>query len=97
MTAELNNLGLLPADSPVPDAQGHFGVFGGRFVPEALIAALDELAAAYEAAKRPGGYTRVVKMSDYRIGDGGAKAVIAFIDPTEAKVAREETSAPTVS
>jgi hypothetical protein len=36
-------------------------------------------------------------MSDYRIGDGGAKAVIAFIDPNEAKVAREETSAPTVS
>ena len=31
-----------------PDATGHFGVFGGRFVPEALIAALDEIAAAYE-------------------------------------------------
>ena len=34
-----------------PDATGHFGRFGGRFVPEALIAALDELAAAYESAK----------------------------------------------
>ena len=29
---------------------GHFGPYGGRFVPEALIAALDELTAAYEAA-----------------------------------------------
>jgi tryptophan synthase beta chain len=29
---------------------GHFGEFGGRFVPEALIAALDELSAAYESA-----------------------------------------------
>ena len=49
--SELANLGLLPADSPVPDAAGHFGVFGGRFVPEALIAALDELAAAYAQAR----------------------------------------------
>lgn len=30
---------------------GHFGPFGGRFVPEALIGALDELEAAHEAAK----------------------------------------------
>ena len=29
---------------------GHFGPFGGRFVPEALIGALDELAAAHAAA-----------------------------------------------
>ena len=34
-----------------PDATGHFGPYGGRFVPEALIAALDELAAAYAAAQ----------------------------------------------
>ena len=30
---------------------GHFGPYGGRFVPEALIAALDELAAAHESAQ----------------------------------------------
>ena len=34
----------------VPDASGHYGPYGGRFVPEALIAALagerDEAAAA---------------------------------------------------
>lgn len=34
-----------------PDADGHFGPFGGRFVPEALIAALDELDAAYQQAR----------------------------------------------
>jgi tryptophan synthase beta chain len=34
-----------------PDPSGHFGVFGGRFLPEALIAALDELTAAYDKAK----------------------------------------------
>ena len=31
-------------------ALGHFGPYGGRFVPEALIAALDELTAAHESA-----------------------------------------------
>jgi len=31
-----------------PDERGHFGRFGGRFVPEALIAALDELTTVYD-------------------------------------------------
>ncbi|GLW22375.1 tryptophan synthase subunit beta [Microbispora triticiradicis] len=34
-----------------PDVQGKFGIFGGRYVPEALIPALDEVAAEYEKAK----------------------------------------------
>ena len=34
-----------------PDERGHFGRYGGRFVPEALIAALDELSAAYDKAR----------------------------------------------
>ncbi|CAA9336022.1 MAG: Tryptophan synthase beta chain, partial [uncultured Frankineae bacterium] len=34
-----------------PDASGHFGPYGGRFVPEALVAALDELTAAHTAAR----------------------------------------------
>jgi tryptophan synthase beta chain len=38
-------------DSGIPDSTGHFGVFGGRFVPEALIAALDELTAEFAAAR----------------------------------------------
>jgi tryptophan synthase beta chain len=41
----------------VPDAQGHFGPYGGRFVPEALIAALDELAAAYADARQDPEFT----------------------------------------
>ncbi len=32
----------------VPDERGYFGAYGGRFVPETLIAALDELTKAYE-------------------------------------------------
>ncbi|MGW5050186.1 tryptophan synthase subunit beta [Actinokineospora sp. NPDC004072] len=34
-----------------PDPRGHFGVFGGRYMPEALIGALDELAAEYDKAR----------------------------------------------
>jgi tryptophan synthase beta chain len=36
----------------LPDAQGHFGRFGGRFVPETLMAPLIELERAYAAARR---------------------------------------------
>jgi tryptophan synthase beta chain len=34
-----------------PDASGHFGRFGGRFVPETLMSPLAELEAAYAAAQ----------------------------------------------
>lgn len=36
---------------PDSDVLGHFGPYGGRFVPEALIAALDELADAHQKAQ----------------------------------------------
>src|SRR5918999_1408590 len=36
----------------MPDAGGHFGPYGGVFVAETLTAALDELRAAYAAARR---------------------------------------------
>ena len=35
-----------------PDARGHFGPYGGRYVPETLMHPLQELTAAYEASKR---------------------------------------------
>ncbi len=35
-----------------PDARGYFGEFGGRFVPETLVAPMDALAAAYFEARR---------------------------------------------
>jgi len=35
----------------LPDANGHFGIYGGIFVSETLIHALDELASAYERFK----------------------------------------------
>jgi tryptophan synthase beta chain len=41
-----------PATTHVPDAAGRFGPFGGRYVPETLTRALDELSAEYDKARR---------------------------------------------
>ena len=35
----------------LPDSRGYFGTYGGRFVPETLVPALDELTSAYKEAK----------------------------------------------
>ncbi len=40
-----------PSPSTLPDESGHFGTFGGRFVPETLMAALEELTTEYQKAK----------------------------------------------
>jgi tryptophan synthase beta chain len=37
--------------STMPDATGHFGPYGGRFVPETLVSPLEELEAAYLEAR----------------------------------------------
>jgi tryptophan synthase beta chain len=44
-----------------PDARGHFGPYGGTFVAETLIHALDELRAAYEQAQQDPSF-----MAEYR-------------------------------
>jgi tryptophan synthase beta chain len=41
----------MPTLATVPDAHGHFGPYGGMFVPETLMSALNELAQEYERAK----------------------------------------------
>ncbi|MEA2712698.1 MAG: tryptophan synthase beta chain [Gemmatimonadales bacterium] len=42
---------MLIAQSPERAVEGRFGPYGGRYVPETLVAALDELTALYDAAK----------------------------------------------
>jgi tryptophan synthase beta chain len=41
----------------LPDQLGHFGRFGGRFLPEALIAPLDELTKAWQEAMADKAFT----------------------------------------
>jgi len=43
---------------PLPDAEGYFGRYGGRFVPETLMAPLAELTRAYDRAQRSRGFRR---------------------------------------
>lgn len=42
----------------IPDKTGHFGIFGGRFVPETLIYALEELVKEYSKAKKDKGFAK---------------------------------------
>jgi tryptophan synthase beta chain len=51
MTGSPDPAGSAAALAEGPDAGGHFGGYGGRFVPESLISTLNELDAAYAAAK----------------------------------------------
>jgi tryptophan synthase beta chain len=46
----------MPATRHVPNSAGRFGGFGGRYVPETLTRALDELAVEYEKAKVDPGF-----------------------------------------
>ena len=53
----------MPAEAEretVPDARGHFGPYGGMYVPETLMTPLFELASAYEAARDDGAFQNEV-------------------------------------
>jgi tryptophan synthase beta chain len=42
----------------IPDRRGYYGDFGGKFVPETLMAAISELERAYKAAKKSASFRR---------------------------------------
>ena len=42
----------------VPDVRGRFGPYGGRYVPETLMHALDELTQQYELARQDAAFQR---------------------------------------
>jgi tryptophan synthase beta chain len=52
---------------PLPDAEGYFGRYGGRFVPETLMAPLAELTRAYDKAQRSRAFRRELTdlLNDY--------------------------------
>jgi tryptophan synthase beta chain len=43
---------------PLPDEKGYFGPYGGRFVPETLMAPLEELTRAWESLRRDRSFRR---------------------------------------
>ncbi|MBI4115414.1 MAG: pyridoxal-phosphate dependent enzyme, partial [Candidatus Omnitrophica bacterium] len=45
----------------LPDVSGHFGIFGGRYVPETLMRALGELVSAYQKFRRDSSFQKELK------------------------------------
>jgi len=53
----------------LPDARGRFGTYGGRYVPEVLIPALDELADAWSTLRvDPGFRAELFSLSEHFVG-----------------------------
>jgi len=53
----------------LPDDRGYFGAFGGRFVPETLMAPLAELEEAYRKAGRDRGFqARLDELLEHYVG-----------------------------
>ncbi len=60
---------------------------------EAAKKLFDELGPRY--ANRPGGYSRVLRLSEHRIGDGGDRAILELVDNNvlAAQIAKAEEAA----
>jgi tryptophan synthase beta chain len=56
MEALMTTLANTPAGAVLPDAGGHYGAFGGKYVPETLMPALHELETAYAAIQADAGF-----------------------------------------
>jgi len=57
----------------------------------------DEIGPRFKS--RPGGYVRILRLPDYRIGDGGSKAILELVDnnvlENQLKIAEEEAAEDT--
>ena len=51
MVTDIVDRSAFYAETSMPDARGRFGRFGGKYAPETLMPALDELEAAYLEAR----------------------------------------------
>jgi tryptophan synthase beta chain len=51
-------LELIDKKPVLPDRRGYFGAYGGRFVPETLMPALEELAQAYQQVRQDQDFNR---------------------------------------
>lgn len=48
-------------------------------------------------ATRPGGYTRILRLPGYRVGDGGTKAILELVDNTVLETKRKAREADAVT
>lgn len=62
-----------------------FQLLGNRLAVSILF---DEIAPRF--ADRPGGYTRIVRLSQPRLGDGGTRAILEFVGVRDRKIERSQ-------
>lgn len=61
----------------LPDAHGHFGPYGGIFVAETLVSALDQLRGAYDAARADAAFQAELERElKYYVGRPDRKSVV---------------------
>jgi tryptophan synthase beta chain len=68
----------------VPDARGRFGAYGGRYVPETLMAPLEELERAYAAARADASFNR--ELDDLLRNFAGRPTPLQFASRLTAKL-----------
>lgn len=68
----------------LPDKRGHFGEFGGRYVAETLMPALEELERAYRKAKKNGSFRR--EFREYAARYVGRPTPLYFADRLSKKL-----------
>ncbi|MEV4160807.1 tryptophan synthase subunit beta [Nonomuraea dietziae] len=64
-------------EGQVPSAEGYFGAFGGKFIPEALVAAVDEVAVEYEKAKADPAF--VTELEDRLVNYSGRPSALTEV------------------
>ncbi|MBI1953324.1 MAG: tryptophan synthase subunit beta [Candidatus Omnitrophica bacterium] len=72
--------------TPLPDAQGRFGPYGGQFVPETLMSALKELELAYRKARRDAAFKK--ELSGYLAHYAGRPTPLYFAKRLSQKLGR---------
>ncbi|BAT55752.1 tryptophan synthase beta subunit [Nostoc sp. NIES-3756] len=83
-----------PSNAQVPDTQGRFGRFGGKYVPETLMPALAELESAYEQYRNESGFQAELQqlLRDYV----GRATPLYFAERLTAHYARPDGTGPQI-
>ncbi|BCL38478.1 tryptophan synthase subunit beta [Nostoc sp. MS1] len=83
-----------PSNAQVPDTQGRFGRFGGKYVPETLMPALAELESAYQQYRNDSGFQAELQqlLRDYV----GRATPLYFAERLTAHYARPDGTGPQI-
>ena len=74
-----------------PDEGGHYGLYGGRFVPETLMGPLEELEEAYKEARRDPSFHAELEELFHSYSGRPTPLTFARISDAGASISREKT------